>query len=66
LTDAHGSVILAFIKKQAERRDNDLWEMSLRMAEAEAHLKQQTKILNMSYVNEDKFGMTGVDKEMDS
>lgn len=40
--------------------------MSLRMAEAEAHLKQQTKILNMSYVNEDKFGMTGVEKEMDS
>jgi hypothetical protein len=39
LTDAHGDIILAYIKKQAERRDNDLWEMSLRMAEAENHLK---------------------------
>ena len=35
LTDAHGDIILAYVKKQAERRDNDLWEMSLRMAEAE-------------------------------
>lgn len=66
LTDAHGDVILAYIKKQAERRDNDLWEMSLRMAEAESHIKQQTRILNMSYINESKSGFSDCDKELDS
>jgi len=64
LTDAHGDIILAYIKKQAERRDNDLWEMSLRMNEAESHLKMQTRVLNMSYINESKTG--DCDRELDS
>jgi len=66
LTDAHGDSILAYVKKQAERRDNDLWEMSLRMAEAESHLKLQTRILNMSYINESKSGLSDCEKELDS
>jgi len=59
-------VILAYIKKQAERRDNDLWEMSLRMAEAESHIKEQTRILNMSYINDSKSGLSDCLKEVDS
>ena len=41
LTDIHGQTILGYVKKHAERRDNDLWEISLRMSEADRHLKEQ-------------------------
>lgn len=30
LTNAHGIMILKFIKTQGERRDRDLWTLSLR------------------------------------
>ena len=40
--------------------------MSLRMAEAESHLKLQTRILNMSYINESKSGLSDCEKELDS
>jgi hypothetical protein len=36
------------------------------MAEAESHLKLQTRILNMSYINDSKSGLSDCEKELDS
>ena len=57
---------MAYVKKHAERRDYDLWEISLRMSEAERHLKQQQVVLNMSYINEDNYGIRDVERDLDS
>lgn len=36
------------------------------MAEAESHIKEQTRILNMSYINDSKSGLSDCLKEVDS
>jgi len=66
LKDQHGSTILKFLKVQAERRDKDLWELSLRQSQAESHLKKLVRSLNMVNTYEDKFGRKDVDRELDS
>lgn len=62
----HGIYILKFLKIQAERRDKDLWELSLRQNQAENHLKKLVKSLNMQTFYEDKYGRLDVDREVDS
>jgi len=47
LTDAHGIMLLKFIKIQGERRDKDLWALSLRQRRAEEHLKSLVKSFKM-------------------
>lgn len=54
LTNAHGIMILKFIKIQGERRDKDLWTLSLRQRRAEQHLKLLVKSLNMQTPEIDK------------
>jgi hypothetical protein len=56
LKDKHGIFILKYIKIQAERRDNDLWELGLRQRRAEGHLQKLTKCYNMQNIYEDRFG----------
>lgn len=48
LTDFHGLLILGLIKQQSERRDNELWKLSLRETESEEHLKLRQRMLNLS------------------
>jgi hypothetical protein len=54
LNNAHGIMILKFIKIQGERRDKDLWTLSLRQRRVEEHLKSLVKSLNMQTPDIDK------------
>ena len=56
----HSHHINAFIKSQSERRDNELWTLSLRQQTAEEHLKMRVDILNFHNVE------TTTLKEIDS
>ena len=51
LTDNQSQIVCDFIKLQAELRDQQLWEVSLRARQIEQHLKQKIKAYNKNYAD---------------